>query len=61
MPPGITEGVFESVGGAGLRQQFATEHAPLPAEGVVQRVVGIVQCGQQFVQRHQRVQLRAHH
>ena len=57
--------VFECVGGAGLGQQSATEHTPLPGEGVVQRVVGVVQYGQQFVQGpsfchcHQRVQLCA--
>ena len=61
------ERVFESVGGAGLGQQSATEHTPLPGEGVVQRVVGVVQYGQQFVQGpsfchcHQRVQLCAYY
>ena len=59
--------VFEFVGGAGLRQQSATEHSPLPDEGVVQRVVGVVQYGQKFLKSpslchcHQRVQLCAHH
>ena len=43
------ERVFESVDGAGLGQQSATEHTPLPDEGVVQRVVGVIQYGQQFV------------
>ena len=61
------ERVLESVGGAELRPQSATENTPLPDEGVAQRVVGVVQYGQQFVlgpslcHCHQRVQLCAHH
>ena len=51
---------------AELGQQSATEHTPPPGIGIVQRVVGVVQYGLQFVQSpsfchcHQRVQLCAH-